>query len=83
MLARSDLLEHLLDTYGTCDRDVPARNDCYWGHDAAGRENGCLKTGWRGRACRHWHPIEGNDLVTLLMFHEYHPVLNAEERGTP
>lgn len=36
MLARSDLAEHLLDTYGHCDRDRPERNDCYWGKDARG-----------------------------------------------
>lgn len=56
MLARSELADHLLDTYGTCDRDRPGRNDCYWGTDAAGSRNGCLFAGWLGRACKHWRP---------------------------
>ena len=59
MLARDDLATYIADHYGTCDRDHPARNDCYWGTDAAGRLNGCLRTGWRGVGCPHWHPVEG------------------------
>lgn len=69
MLARNELLDHLLDTYGTCDRDGPDRNDCYWGKDAAGRENGCLKVGWLGRGCKHWHSIEGAALDVLMSHH--------------
>jgi hypothetical protein len=60
MLARSELAEYVADTYGTCDRDRPGRNDCYWGKD------GCLKTGWRGRGCPHWHPVEGADFDKLM-----------------
>lgn len=52
MLARNDVAEYLLDNYGACDRGA----DCYWGKDTRGAFNGCLKTGWRGRACRHWQP---------------------------
>lgn len=52
MLTHDDLATYLLDTYGACERG----SDCYWGKDANGRENGCLKTGWRGRACKHWQP---------------------------
>jgi hypothetical protein len=44
--------EYALDNYGTCDREA----DCYWGKDAAGRFDGCLRVGWRGRDCPHWHP---------------------------
>lgn len=69
MLARNDLLEHLLNTYGHCDRDNGKQNDCYWGKDASGRENGCLKVGWLGRACRHWHPIDGEILDRLMGSH--------------
>lgn len=57
MLARNDLAEHLLDHYGHCDRDVGRVNDCYWGVDQAGNWNGCLRVGWLGRGCKHWHPI--------------------------
>lgn len=63
MLARNDILEHLLDTYGTCDRDQGKRNDCYWGQE------GCLRTGWLGRRCKHWHPIEGEALDLLIRSH--------------
>jgi hypothetical protein len=50
---RSDLAEYLLDNYGVCDRDA----DCYWGKDEYGLDNGCLRLGWRGRKCKHWHPM--------------------------
>lgn len=63
MLARNDLLEMLLDTYGHCDRDQGKRNDCYWGKD------GCLRNGWLGRRCKHWHPIEGEMLERLIRVH--------------
>lgn len=53
MLARNDLAEYLADNYGTCDRG----SDCYHGKDARGEFNGCLRTGWRGQACSHWHPL--------------------------
>jgi hypothetical protein len=69
VLARNEILEHLQDTYGTCDRDKPGRNDCYWGKDAAGQYNGCLKVGWLGRNCEHWHPVNGEDLDKLLSVH--------------
>lgn len=71
MLARPDALDYVLEHYGTCDRDAGKQNNCYWGKDGAGRENGCLKTGWRGRDCPHWHPVEGETLATLLAMH--HP----------
>ena len=59
MLARDDLTDYLLDHYGACDRDKgDAGNDCYWGKDARGDWNGCLRTGWRGRECKHWHPCD-------------------------
>lgn len=66
MLARDELYEHLLDTYGTCDRDRPDRNDCYWGKDAAGRDNGCLKVGGLGRECKHWRPAN-SDVIQAVM----------------
>lgn len=58
MLARTDpdLAAYLLDNYGTCERDRPGRNDCYWGKDERGNYNGCLKVGWLGRGCPHWRP---------------------------
>ncbi len=63
MLARSDVLEYVLDTYGTCDMDKPSRNDCYWGRP------GCLKNGWLGRGCPHWHPVDGERLARLIQIH--------------
>lgn len=53
MLARNDLTDYLADNYGTCDRGA----DCYHGKDDRGRFNGCLRVGWKGRACKHWHPL--------------------------
>jgi hypothetical protein len=53
MLARNDLADYIADNYGHCDRGA----DCYHGTDAARRFNGCLRTGWRGRDCKHWHPV--------------------------
>lgn len=59
MLARDELTDYLLDNYGTCSRDRgEAGNDCYWGKGAKGEWNGCLRTGWKGRACRHWQPAD-------------------------
>lgn len=61
MLARNDLAEYLLDNYGVCDREA----DCYHGKDKSGRFNGCLRTGWRGRECKHWHPLGATSLEEL------------------
>lgn len=61
MLARNDLADYLLDNYGACARGA----DCYWGKDAAGRDNGCLKVGWRGRGCKHWQPLGATTLDEL------------------
>lgn len=65
----TDVLAYVQENYGTCDRDNGKRNDCYWGTDATGQENGCLKSGWRGRNCNHWHPVEGQELVSLIALH--------------
>lgn len=73
MLVRNEALEHLLDHYGSCDRNLAERNDCYWGKNECGQFNGCLKVGWLGRGCEHWHPIEGDTLDKLLSQH-MHPV---------
>lgn len=71
----------LEDIYGWCDRDHPAlkqglRNDCYWGKDIHGNDNGCLKIGWKGRQCPHWHPIEGEQLAAIRKAHN---ATDAEE----
>lgn len=65
----SDVLNYVLEHYGHCDRDNGKQNDCYWGKDTAGRENGCLKTIWRGRLCPHWHPVEGETRAALIAMH--------------
>lgn len=66
MLARNDLADYIADNYGTCDRGA----DCYWGKDARGNFNGCLRTGWRGRECLHWHPISARTWEELRMLAE-------------
>lgn len=72
-------MTHLLDLYGTCDRDRPDRNDCYWGKDAAGRYNGCLKVGWQGRGCKHWRPAHASQLEIIAKASQ----LSSQDRGTP
>jgi hypothetical protein len=61
MLAHNDLAEYLLDNYGTCDRGA----DCYWGKDAQGNFNGCLRVGWIGRSCKHWKPLGATSYAEL------------------
>jgi hypothetical protein len=67
----AELLAHWLDHYGQCSRDNGKQNDCYWGTDAARRDNGCLKVGWKGRACAHWTPISENELAWLVVAHSF------------
>jgi hypothetical protein len=57
-----DISSYLLDHYGFCDRG----SDCHWGKDALGRYDGCLKTGWHGRRCKHWHPAGATTLKELM-----------------
>lgn len=47
-----DLADYLAHNYGSCDRG----SDCYHGRNGRGDFNGCLRNGWRGRACASWHP---------------------------
>lgn len=56
MLARNELAAYIADNYGSCARG----SDCYWGKDHHGHFDGCLKTGWRGTACKHWRPVEAS-----------------------
>lgn len=65
MLARNDLADYLLDNYGTCARET----DCYWGKDERGEWNGCHRTGWRGRQCKHWKPLGATSLEELATPH--------------
>jgi hypothetical protein len=53
--------DYLLDNYGECDRN----EGCYWGKDKFGNFNGCLRTGWKGRACKHWRPLGATTLEQL------------------
>lgn len=53
--------DYIADNYGTCDRG----SDCYWGTDAHGRSDGCLRIGWRGRDCRHWQPVKARNVEEL------------------
>ncbi len=61
MLARNELAEYLLDNYGECERG----EDCYWGKNAFGRWDGCLRTGWKGRLCKYWKPLGATDYEGL------------------
>ena len=56
------LEDYILDNWGECTRSPVGnnKNACYWGKDSQGKDNGCLKTVWLGRACPHWKPIEGD-----------------------
>lgn len=58
MLARDDLTDYILDNYGTCMR---GSSECYHAKD------GCLGGIWRGRACPHWRPIEGEAFSKLYL----------------
>jgi hypothetical protein len=53
--------EYLLDNYGECDRGP----DCYWGKDSKENWNGCLRMGWKGRACSHWKPLGATTMEEL------------------
>lgn len=77
----AELLAHWLDDYGQCSRDNGRQNDCYHGRDAAGRDNGCLKVGWKGRGCPHWTPISGSELVWLVAAHTYNPMAALKMLG--
>ena len=57
----NDLSNYLLDNYGECDRN----EDCYWGKDSVGNWNGCLRLGWKGQSCLHWHPLGATTLEQL------------------
>ena len=48
-----DLSDYIADNYGVCARGA----GCYWGRDSHGEFDGCLRNGWRGRACSHWQPV--------------------------
>lgn len=48
-----DLASYIQDNYGICSRG----SDCYLGKSSVGYFNGCLKVGWRGKACPYWQPV--------------------------
>ena len=52
------IADYIADNYGECDRGA----DCYHGKDSRGRPNGCLRLGWLGRKCPHWHPVKATTL---------------------
>ena len=62
-----ELRDYLLDEYGICIRPAGPndRNDCFWGKDARGNDDGCLKTGWKGSACPYWKPL-GEDEIDAI-----------------
>ena len=59
---QAGLADYIADNYGACARG----SDCYWGRDEGGRFNGCLKIGWRGRACVHWEPTTAKTEEELI-----------------
>lgn len=61
MESDNELAEYLADNYGVCRRG----SDCYHGTDERGQPNGCLKTGWLGRKCLYWEPLEAVDWIDL------------------
>lgn len=60
----SDLELYLKSNYGVCDREA----DCYHGTDGNGQFDGCLRTGWRGIRCSHWHPISDQEMENMKRF---------------
>jgi len=56
-----EIADYLADHYGQCQRGA----DCYHGKDAAAQDNGCLKVGWRGRACPYWKPTTARNWTEL------------------
>jgi len=53
----SDLEVYIINNYGTCDKEA----GCY-------TDNGCLKMGWIGVRCPHWHPISGQEMEKMKEF---------------
>jgi hypothetical protein len=49
-----DLADYIADNYGECVRGPQCGRD------------GCLRTGWLGRACPHWQPVKAKDWEELL-----------------
>jgi hypothetical protein len=64
---KQELLEYLRNEYGSCTRPLGPndRNDCFWGKNAQGYDDGCLKTGWKGAACPYWQPADEDFLDGL------------------
>ena len=60
-MVHAEETDYLKANYGNCDRGT----DCYWGTNAAGQFDGCLKAGWRGCECNHWHPVAANSWAEL------------------
>lgn len=59
--ASNSYADYIADHYGNCDRG----SDCYHGTDERGCFNGCLKVGWLGRGCKHWHPVNARNYDEL------------------
>ena len=51
MLARNDLPDYVADNYGECSLERCA----------------CLRTGWTGRGCQNWKPVQARDWDELLV----------------
>lgn len=64
-----ELDDFIQNHYGYCERDRSKeglRNDCYWGKDSIGRNNGCLQTGGLGKSCPYWHPQETGEYLERI-----------------
>lgn len=72
-MIESELDSYLRTNYGSCTRG----SECYWGKTkGSNRATGCLKIGWKGRACEHWRPIS-DELLKVLKANGYGPKSNA------
>lgn len=50
-----EISDYMAENYGSCARGAA---QCYHGP-------GCLKLGWKGRACQHWRPVGWTEITEV------------------